>query len=325
MESPIKIKDELEKAQSMEPEKRVATVSSPTDSIVKAIILFLFLVSLFVVVFLYFWGEKMGESVKVDTVKTSSEKKKDNPENNEGFKRTTAKSLFYTNRGFGFQLTLDEKRKNYKAVIEEDKTGTHTADLNLYFETSSPGEANMPGYEKVLGIHIYTKNAWQSYEANCSSIDGCSERKVGENNLYVFAVSKPDKRTDEELDRILNSLKTINPGQSEGSSGSSGGSESQNDKTDKTNTNSSSNEEDDDENKEQPSNSNTNNKNTNSNPPVIKKDNCTYPSGNIATWWSTASDKQRACFISTHGTPEFGNEEPYFCDYSDSNQCLPTQ
>ncbi len=48
---------------------------------------------------------------------------------------------------------------------------------------------------------------------------------------------------------------------------------------------------------------------------------CTYPTGDINVWWHSASLKQRDCYISKHGVPVFSQEEPYFCDYENSQDC----
>lgn len=48
---------------------------------------------------------------------------------------------------------------------------------------------------------------------------------------------------------------------------------------------------------------------------------CTYPSGNLDSWWHTASQKQRDCYISKMGQPRFDSSAPYFCDYNNSQDC----
>lgn len=48
---------------------------------------------------------------------------------------------------------------------------------------------------------------------------------------------------------------------------------------------------------------------------------CTYPEGDPKLWWSRATKKQRDCYVSKNGPPNFGKDMPYFCDYESNNDC----
>gem|GEM_PF-1562396 len=50
-------------------------------------------------------------------------------------------------------------------------------------------------------------------------------------------------------------------------------------------------------------------------------ENCTYPEGDVKIWWSRATRKQRDCYISRNGPPNFGKDTPYFCDYESNEDC----
>ena len=321
MESPIKINEEIKKAKEAKPAVASVVPSSVASPVLKMIVIFGTMVLIIVILFLYFLGGSFQETQQIPEVKNKNSNVDSTGGVADEFKGSGSKRIFYNNRGFGFQLAFDEKRSNYKAVVKENQVGPWNSDLVIYFPVSSggAGSSEITGYEKVFGLHIYTKKAWSDYETNCSKAGSCNEIKIGENDVYVFAISKDDENNSAEIKAILESLKTINPDQiDEGNP--SGNNNNSNDNTDKGSKkgNSNSNQGTND-NGEVSDNLNNANKN------VVRKENCSYPSGNIATWWSTATEKERICFINEHGTPDFGNEEPYFCDYADSTYCLQTK
>ena len=48
---------------------------------------------------------------------------------------------------------------------------------------------------------------------------------------------------------------------------------------------------------------------------------CYHPPGDVRKWWNKATPKQKECYISQHGMPDFGRQVPYFCDYNNSEDC----
>lgn len=49
--------------------------------------------------------------------------------------------------------------------------------------------------------------------------------------------------------------------------------------------------------------------------------NCIYPEGDVELWWRRATKKQRDCYITKNGFPDFFKNSPYFCDYDNNDDC----
>ncbi len=323
MESPIKLNEEIRKVEEIKKKVEIPDVTKnqakSTDFAIKMVAVFVVVLAIVGISFVYFAGNSIEEvqNISVNKNKNAQSSKQDDIST---FKRQPVDTISYTNRGYGFQLTMGANRANYKTSVKTTPEGPQSAILNLYFPTSNKNleDPAMSGYEKIVGIHIYTKKGWQDYQDSCTKNNNCQDIKIGENDTYVFAKPKDNGHTSEEGNKIADSLKTA----SINSSDNSNSGLKENDGITNGNSNYYKSAESDGSNSNMNGNGNSN---TNSVQNPIRKENCSYPKGNIATWWSTASDREKRCYVIEHGEPDFGNNEPYFCDYANSDDCLVTR
>jgi len=106
-------------------------------------------------------------------------------------------SLVYQNAKYGFQLTLTNAWKNYRAVEYPDHV-----DLGVPTKDST-WNRDAGGYDDPIEIAIYTKSAWDASAPHGNyNGPGGGGAYITENNDYVFAYV--------QLDEVAKDLKNVN-------------------------------------------------------------------------------------------------------------------
>ena len=312
MESPLKVDEELEKAYKDAKSKKPAAPLSnlPQTNIVwKALLAFVGLVAFVLLGLAFFTGEEIKEIKNPNgDGEKRAEADKNNQQDSSWQSKRSGENIFYHNKEYGFDLSLPESWENYK--VEEGEKSNPLQETVLSFSSPKSSAEN-------FAVIVYRRNDWENYINQCAKYSVCDETKLGENDSYVFAKKKSDSSRNDIADALkageIAETKKLNKNLNENLN--------ENESSSPVNTNSSRKSSNNNLN-HSPSNSNSQ---TNRNVNSSSKGNCTYPSGNVLEWWFKSSKEEKECYISRHGIPDFGDTEPYFCDYENSEDCVITK